>query len=97
MERNRQSLLDKAIGPSGLPSLRSALALSTAACKEKYCHWQVRNADDGATDSLYAKHEKVGFMLGGLQFGWLNRILAMEQKNFGNEERERYSALLGLK
>jgi hypothetical protein len=27
-------LLDKAIGPLGLPSLRSALALSAAACKE---------------------------------------------------------------
>ena len=26
----RQSLLDKAIGPAGLPSLRSALALSAA-------------------------------------------------------------------
>ena len=30
----RQSLLDKAIGPAGLPSLRSALALSAATYKK---------------------------------------------------------------
>ena len=61
----RQSLLDKAIGPAGLPSLRSAVALSAATYKKNYYHWQVRIVDDGAKDSLYAKHEKVGFMSGG--------------------------------
>ena len=49
----RQSLLDKAIGPAGLPSLRSALALSAAIYDGIHCH-PCEERHGGATDSLNA-------------------------------------------
>jgi hypothetical protein len=52
MERKSQPPLDKAIGPAGLPSLRSALALSAATYKDFIVIWQVRNADYRAGEKI---------------------------------------------